>query len=367
MKTFKYSLIISSLLVACSVQAESAVTIYGRIDTGIAYDNYGGDTHKDNTITMQSGLNTASRIGIKGIEEITDDLSVGFRLENRFASDSGALKGGLKGNKIFEGCSYLTVSSKKFGEVSAGRISGISSGSGAYDLQFFMDSFGGGTYGIGLAPVKSSRIDNMITYRTPMLAGFQGTLQYSMKTEESEEGDENTSDVDKFYAGGLRYKNGNLNLVAAYEETTWGKKVPAAAKGTTSKKIATIGGSYRFKPVTVYLQGQYFDGVNKLDGFSSAKNIKGFGTYAGTQLWFGLSSWQSMIFYRDYKVNTINNIEDHKAHMLGIATKYLYRPSKSIDIYIGGGFSTWDGQNAKTKKFTKDHAFNIITGITKYF
>ncbi|WP_418576994.1 hypothetical protein [Parasutterella excrementihominis] len=98
-----------------------------------------------------------------------------------------------------------------------------------------------------------------------------------------------------------------------------------------------------------------------------AKNIKGFGTYAGTQLWFGLSSWQSMIYYRDYKVNTINNIEDHKAHMLGIATKYLYRPSKSIDIYIGGGFSTWDGQNAKTKKFTKDHAFNIITGITKYF
>lgn len=127
MKTFKYSLIISSLLVACSVQAESAVTIYGRIDTGIAYDNYGGDTHKDNTITMQSGLNTASRIGIKGIEEITDDLSVGFRLENRFASDSGALKGGLKGNKIFEGCSYLTVSSKSLDEVSAGRISGISS------------------------------------------------------------------------------------------------------------------------------------------------------------------------------------------------------------------------------------------------
>ena len=172
MKTFKYPLIIIVSLIACSVQAESSVTIYGRIDTGIAYDNYGGDTHKDNTITMQSGLNTASRIGIKGVEEITNDLSVGFRLENRFASDSGALKGGPKGNKIFEGCSYLTVSSKKLGEMSAGRISGISSGSGAYDLQFFMDSFGGGTYGTGLAPVKSSRIDNMITYRTPMLAGF---------------------------------------------------------------------------------------------------------------------------------------------------------------------------------------------------
>ena len=96
MKTFKYSLIISSLLLASSVQAESAVTIYGRIDTGIAYDNYGGDTHKDNTITMQSGLNTASRTGIKGTEEITNDLAIGFRLENRFASDTGVLKGAQK-------------------------------------------------------------------------------------------------------------------------------------------------------------------------------------------------------------------------------------------------------------------------------
>ena len=37
------------------------------------------------------------------------------------------------------------------------------------------------------------------------------------------------------------------------------------------------------------------------------------------------------------------------------------------DIYIGGGISRWDGQNKSTKKFTKDHAFNIITGVTKYF
>lgn len=33
----------------------------------------------------------------------------------------------------------------------------------------------------------------------------------------------------------VSYKNGNLNLVAAYEETTWGKKV-LAAKGTTQAR-----------------------------------------------------------------------------------------------------------------------------------
>lgn len=367
MNSAKFFLPCLAALFSCTAYAEGAVTIYGRIDTGIAYDNWGGDTKKDNTISMQSGLNTASRIGIKGIEKISPNLFVGFRLENRFASDTGALKGGPKGDKIFEGCSYLTIGGDAYGEISAGRISGIGSGSGAYDLQFFMDSFGGGTYGTGMAPVKSTRIDNMITYRTPMWAGLQTTLQYSMKTAASEEGDENTSDVDKFYAVGLHYKLGELNLVAAYEETTWGKKVPSASKATTDKKVATLGGSYRFKPVTLYLQGQYFDGVNSLDGFSSAKNIKGYGVYGGTQLWFGLSSWQSMIYFRDYKVDTRTGVDGHHAHMIGIGTKYLYRPSKSIDIYIGGSFASWKGQDKTTGQFTDNHGFNVITGITKYF
>lgn len=367
MKSLKFAVSLIAALTSYVAFAGSTITIYGRIDTGIAYDNWGGDSKKDDTISMQSGLNTASRIGIKGTEEISPNLFVGFRLENRFASDTGALKGGPKGDKIFEGCSYLTVGGESYGEISAGRISGISSGSGAYDLQFFMDSFGGGTYGTGLAPVKSTRIDNMVTYRTPMWAGFQTTLQYSMKTAASQEGDQNTGDVDKFYAAGLRYKIGQLNLVGAYEQTTWGSKVPTTSKASTSKKVATFGGSYRFQPVTVYLQGQYFDGVNTLDGFSSAKNIKGFGVYGGTQFWFGLSSWQSMIYFRDYKVDTHSGINGHKARMIGIATKYLYRPSKSIDMYIGGGFSSWKGQDKTTGQFSDNHGFNIITGITKYF
>lgn len=92
-------------LLAISTAMASSVTIYGRIDTGVVYNNYGGDTHKPSTVSMESGLNTASRIGIRGIEEINSDISVQFRLENRFASDTGALKGGSKGDKIFEGCS----------------------------------------------------------------------------------------------------------------------------------------------------------------------------------------------------------------------------------------------------------------------
>lgn len=350
----------SSFAVAGSIQ------IYGRIDTGVIYDNFGGDTHKSDRVQMASP-NTPSRIGIQGTEEIDSDWSVGFRLENRFASDSGDLKGGIKGDKLFEGASYLTVSNKKLGEVSMGRISGLVSSSGIYDLQYYMDSFAGGTYGTGTAPINSGRMDNTFAYRTPMMAGFQGTLMYSMKTETSEVGNEATSDVDRYYAAGLRYNKGGLNLIGAYEEIEWGKKVPAAAKASTSRKVATIGGSYRFEKVTAYLQSQYFNGLHSLDGFSKARDIKGFGIYGGTQFWYGISSWQSMVYYRHYKVNTEDGINGHKANLIGIATKYLYRPSKSIDIYVGGGFSRWDGQNSSTHKFVKDNHFNVFTGITKYF
>ena len=70
-----------------------------------------------------------------------------------------------------------------------------------------------------------------------MLAGFQGTLQYSMKTEESEEGDENTSDVDKFYAGGLRYKERQLKPCCRIMRKQPGvKRYPLPPKGRQARK-----------------------------------------------------------------------------------------------------------------------------------
>lgn len=162
---------LAALALAGSASAAD-VKIYGRADTGLIYQNYFGDSTKDDSFAMQSGTSTATRVGIEGLEAISDDISVGFRLENRFASDTGE----LKGDRLFEGNASVKVISKTFGEVAAGRISGIGSGSGPYDLQNCMDAFGGGTNGTGLSPLKSSRMDNTITYRSPKFSGFQATL-----------------------------------------------------------------------------------------------------------------------------------------------------------------------------------------------
>lgn len=349
-------------LLAAGAASAADVSIYGRIDTGLVYQSFSGDSVKNDSFTMESGPNTASRWGIQGSEKLTDDLTVGFRLENRFASDSGE----LKGDRLFEGTSFVQVKSNTWGEVAAGRISGIGSGSGPYDLQFFMDAFGGGTLGTGLAPVKSSRMDNMITVRTPMLAGVQGTFQHSLKMDNTVEGaDESTSDADRFWAGGLRWNVGALNMVAVYEETTWGHKTETAPDH--AKKVVTLGGSYRTGDVMGYLQAQYFDGVNALDGFKVAdmRDLEGYGIYAGAQVWFGLSSLQTMVYVRDYDVKARVDGRTHDASSKGIAAKYIWRPSKTIDIYVGGGYAEWD--RLSSGKILTDKSFNAFSGVTKYF
>ncbi len=362
--------VLTALTAAVTAQAAD-VRIYGRMDTGLIYNSYGKDSVKDDTFTMESGTNTASRWGIRGSEKLSDDTDVIFRMENRFTSDDGALKqfsGKDYSGRMFGGVSIVGILNKNLGELTFGRVPGPSSGSGPYDLQIYMDAFGGGTNGTGNAPVKSTRYDNVITYRTPMWANVQGTFQYSLKTDGYEESEESMSDSNRFLAAALRYNVGQLNAIVSYEAMFWGNKKQKIDNGADeNRQLITIGGSYRFEPVTVYLQAQYFRGANRVDDFRAndqASNIKGYGLYAGTQFWYGLSSWQSMIYWRDYEKEDSTG-KSYDGQTIGISTKYLYRPSKTIDMYVGAGFSQWDRIDAGQIK--TDQNINVFSGITKYF
>ncbi len=65
------------------------VTIYGRLDAALQYQNtevtgFDGKTYTDDsTWGMESGGSTTSRLGIKGSEEISENLTVGFVLEQK--------------------------------------------------------------------------------------------------------------------------------------------------------------------------------------------------------------------------------------------------------------------------------------------
>lgn len=372
------ALIPAVAILAASGAAQAAdVQVYGRIDTGLIYHNYGGDSTASDTFTMNSGVNTSSRVGIQGSEALTDETKVIFRLESRFTSDTGAFNSySGQTNRMFGGQSTVGIVNQTYGEVTFGRVAGIASSTGPYDFQGYMDAFGGGTNGTGNTPINSSRHDNMISYRTPWFAGLQATFQYSLKSDGNDSGDEAKSGVNRFFDAGLHYKAGQLHLVAVYEQLIWGHDTQLNDGASEDRKVATIGGSYRFEPVTIYAQAQYFKGLNSVDGFGSDDltdnsrdgQIEGYGIYAGAEFWFGASSWKWMAYWRDYELQT-KALGDHSGDTIGIATKYVYRPSKTVDLYVGGGFSRWDrlaSESAGVKTYT-DQDINAYFGVTKYF
>lgn len=83
------------------------VTMYGVVDTGLVYSHDKAEaslfgfsaSEKTDSFGMASGTNSASRFGVRGTEDLGNGLTVGFKLENGFESDTGALK---TNGKLFE-------------------------------------------------------------------------------------------------------------------------------------------------------------------------------------------------------------------------------------------------------------------------
>lgn len=177
----KKSLIALAVLGAAASAQAADVSVYGVVDTGLAYtynDEWTVDEHVtdgESNLEMASGINASSRVGITGSEDLGNGMKVGFKLESGINSDDGALN---QGGRLFGREASLTLSGD-FGKISAGRMGGVGSSAGTYDYVYAIgESFDGGDFNIW-GMTASSRYDNMITYETPEFAGVKVTAQYS--------------------------------------------------------------------------------------------------------------------------------------------------------------------------------------------
>ena len=197
---FKKSLIAVAVhgATAFSVQAAD-VTMYGKVDTGLQFKSnevtVGNEAKIDSdTVSMETGRNSASRFGVKGTEDLGNGMTVGFKLENGFNADDGS----FGDDRLFNRDSSLTQSGD-FGKLSFGRMGAIGSAAGDFDAAFAIgDAFDGGDGDVfGFA--TSDRYDNMVTYQTPSFSGFQATVQYSLNESSVDNTKrENSSQVDRY-------------------------------------------------------------------------------------------------------------------------------------------------------------------------
>ena len=110
------------------------VTLYGRIDGGFQYnqesiDLNGKEVVDDSSFKMGSGQSTGSRFGVKGTEEISEGLKVGFVLEHGFNFDNG---GYGDDDRMFNREATLQLISDNYGTLALGRVGSIKSDAGSF-------------------------------------------------------------------------------------------------------------------------------------------------------------------------------------------------------------------------------------------
>jgi predicted porin len=202
----KKSLIALAVLgsLAAAAQAQSNVTLYGRVDLGVAR-NLGNDY-----LVMQNG--SGSRLGVRGVEDLGGGLKALFNIEHRFNADTGAA-----GSTFWAGRSVVGLEGG-FGQVVLGREY-----TPARNIANRTDPWGGDTVAalepILFGAILPSRQNNSITYTSPSFSGLRAQAQVAIDEVPG-------NDNEAFYGVNLSYAAGPLSLAYGYdksgvEDNTW--------------------------------------------------------------------------------------------------------------------------------------------------
>lgn len=364
-------LIAVAVLGACVAGSAFAanVDVYGRIDTGLSYVHYDetGLSDAKDTLSLDSGMSSGNRWGLKGSEDLGNGYQVGFVLEGGFDADTGALgAGGIFGREA-----TLRVSGP-FGSIYAGRMGRI--GSDAGSVGFYAGSvspFGSG-WGkmaghFAVTANYDSRYNNALAYVSPKVGPVTVYAQYTMgNTTENESGD------DRLFSLGAQADFGALQVLGLVEylnkKSVAGTTVYDDSQYDDSYTI-NLGGSYDFGVAKVFLAGQYFKAAPNYAGMKANYAVEivegnewhysfdGFGVNVGAMAPIGAGQFLVSAGYGKGDLNIDTKDAKVSADAYIIQVGYTYPFSKRTNLYAGAGYmqtSMEDGYITDTTTSDKD-------------
>jgi len=263
----KKSLIALAVLAASgAAMAQSSVTVFGVVDTGVTYVN-----GQDNWSGLTSGNNAASRIGFRGVEDLGGGLKANFWLEAGLNTDTGDGNAAGAGGSGLEFKRRSTVGLEGgFGEVRLGREL-----TAAYNAVSRYDVFG--QVGIGHArqwtntanlTSTGNRVSNMVTYVSPNFSGFKASVNYGFGEATTGTPAEYSNRASRYLGAGLTYDNGPLSLGLAGERSNRGSN-SVGLNAANDITAWALGGSYNLG--VVKLAAAYKDSKAKPVVGDSAK------------------------------------------------------------------------------------------------
>ncbi|CAE6806902.1 MULTISPECIES: porin [Paraburkholderia] len=244
-----------------AAHAQSSVTLYGTLDTGIDYiSNQKTASGGKSNWMMESGNISTDRWGLRGNEDLGGGLSAVFDLENGFNIDSGKFS---NGGDEFGRQAWVGIASKQWGTVTMGR---------QYD--FLVDfvaplSATGSGFGGNIAdhPFDNDnlnndlRMNNALKFRSATYDGFTVGGAYAFSNAAGGFSNNNA------YSLGAQWAGGPFNLALAYLQVNQpgGVNQPANTGGAVSssdgdatftgvrQRILGAAGRYTFGAATVGL------------------------------------------------------------------------------------------------------------------
>ncbi|CDY77676.1 Outer membrane protein (porin) [Caballeronia glathei] len=354
----KVSLVLGTcgiVVVSSAAHAQSAVTLYGIIDAGIAYTNNvskGGTS--GSLVQATSGEINGSRFGLRGAEDLGGGLKAIFVLENGFSVQSGKL---AQNNREFGRQAFVGISSNLYGTITLGRqydslvdfVAPLSGTAGTFGDTGFAHPFDNDNLN------HSVRMNNSVKYTSNNYAGFKAGALYAFS---------NNTDfaMNRAYSVGASYNYGPLNVAAGYLQINGSNSTAntagavdlgeSAANGTGGFQLGadvqrTVGAglNYAFGPAVVgfvythsQFQGSQSFGSN--NGTVRFDNYEVNGKYALTP---ALSLGASYVFTNGHVSDSTTFGEDPKWNQVNLQT--VYSLSKRTDVYLEGMYQHASGHN----------------------
>lgn len=205
-----------------NVSAQTSLTLYGLVDAGLVYERGGAG---GSVTKLTSGVQSGSRLGFKGMEDLGGGLSAKFALESGFNMDTGAMS---QGGRLFGRQAWVGLGSR-WGDLTLGR---------QYTPHFLVldqvDPFGTGLAGSSTNLMSTvDRMNNTIKLATPPWGGFTGELAYGFGEVPGD------SSANRQLGASVGYASGPLMLKVAHHRVE-------NPTGTDDARNTLLGGKFDF-------------------------------------------------------------------------------------------------------------------------
>lgn len=336
----KKSLLAVALTAALPViaQAQTNVVLFGRADVAVEY----GKSGSASGFRMSDGVNSPSRWGIRGTEDLGGGLKAIFWFEQGFNLNAGTLynRGGKNpGDSTDDGGSMFTRRSfvgleGGFGTIKLGReytpgfwpwLFADEMGLGYYGSLLF-HGMTGGSGQVGASLGQNVRFSNGIHYESPSFGGVKVRAAYAFSNNIAPNdglgnNGANKSNGQKLGAS-IDYTGGPFYIGYGHHSNTY----DVATGGTGTEKFDVLGLKYTFGAFNV--TAGYMVLNPALDNNSTKSYWVGFGGDMGAHSW-GIQVAQGK--------SDLTDAAGTKEKATTIGLRYAYNLSKRTQLYATAG------------------------------